>query len=142
MTPTREQIARAIIGPRLPVHPSSNFTLEQLRDVRWQHQSTDAQRHDALDAADAVLTLFAGAQEDTRAVNWIQAQCYDGEMGRCGDVTIYGAITGNITVATGNPHDLDHVRGEGTNVRKAIHDAIERDVAMQAGDATEGASNG
>lgn len=51
---TKEQIARCIIGPREPVPETSKFTLEQLRDVRWDY-ATKAERGNALWAAEAIL---------------------------------------------------------------------------------------
>lgn len=54
---SREEIARAIIGPRNPVPLGSNHTVEELREIRWQ-RSTSAEHADALWAADAVLALI------------------------------------------------------------------------------------
>lgn len=52
----REQIARCIIGPRLPVPATSRFSLSDLRDVRWEAASPE-DRADALSAADAIIAL-------------------------------------------------------------------------------------
>lgn len=49
-----ERVARIIIGPRLPVPDNCQFTLEELRSVRWS-QSTKAEQQDALSAARAIL---------------------------------------------------------------------------------------
>jgi len=54
MTSMIERIARAIIGPREQVPAGSPYTLEQLREVRW-NQTTRHKRDDALWAAKAVL---------------------------------------------------------------------------------------
>ncbi|CCD94622.1 hypothetical protein BRAO375_3660016 [Bradyrhizobium sp. ORS 375] len=49
-------IARCIIGPRLPVPAGSSYTLEALRECCWG-MASDSERHDALNAAEAILRL-------------------------------------------------------------------------------------
>lgn len=53
----REQIARAILGPHKPLPETCKFTMDELRDVVWNHQSNDSDRFQALRAADAILDL-------------------------------------------------------------------------------------
>ena len=54
-------MARLIVGPRLPVPSWSQFTLEQLQKVRWDSTPT-AEQKNALNAADAILSLFRPAE--------------------------------------------------------------------------------
>ncbi|WP_420140185.1 hypothetical protein [Sphingomonas sp.] len=61
--PDRGEIARCIIGPRNAVPDSSKFTLEELRDVRWK-QASEAERKDALWAADAIISHHLAQVED------------------------------------------------------------------------------
>lgn len=50
----RERIARCIVGPHKPVPFGSKFTLEELREVRWNN-SDGLERALAISAADAIL---------------------------------------------------------------------------------------
>ncbi|HRL05074.1 MAG TPA: hypothetical protein PL098_00005, partial [Brevundimonas diminuta] len=62
LTP-REKVARCIIGPRDSVPESSKFTLDKLRQVKWE-MASDPERSDALWAADAILTALASGSGD------------------------------------------------------------------------------
>ena len=57
--PLRDAIARAIIGPRKAVPPTSKFSLDELRAVSWR-RALESERRDALSAADAILRIFEG----------------------------------------------------------------------------------
>lgn len=57
VTASVEEVARCIIGPRFPVHPTSKYSLDELRTARWD-MSTAAERQDAIYAATAVLALL------------------------------------------------------------------------------------
>lgn len=52
-------VAMIIVGPHNAVPASSNFTLEELRKVRWEHHCTDAERKQALNSAISVKQCFA-----------------------------------------------------------------------------------
>lgn len=60
-----EEIARAIVGPHRPVHASSQWALEELREVRWK-QLTSQEQAEALAQARAVLALLQPALERAR----------------------------------------------------------------------------
>ena len=77
-----ERVARIIIGPRLPIPDNCQFTLEELRSVRWS-QSTKAEQQDALNAARAILAtgLVADeaairADEREKCAKVAEAECY------------------------------------------------------------------
>lgn len=58
-----EKVAKAINGPFHPVTEGSLFTLDQLRDVRWQ-QINGAERKLCLASAQAAIsTILAALQE-------------------------------------------------------------------------------
>lgn len=58
-----EKVAKAINGPFHPVPEGSLFTLDQLRDVRWQ-QINGAERKLCLASAQAAIsTILAALQE-------------------------------------------------------------------------------
>lgn len=58
-----EKVAKAINGPFHPVPEGSLFTLDQLRDVRWQ-QINGAERNLCLAGAEAAIaTILAALQE-------------------------------------------------------------------------------
>ncbi len=60
-----EKVAKAINGPFHPTPEGSLFTLDQLRDIRWQ-QINDAERKLCLSGAKAALsTVFTALQEPT-----------------------------------------------------------------------------
>ncbi|QIC52859.1 hypothetical protein [Brucella phage EF4] len=60
-----EKVAKAINGPFHPVPEGSLFTLDQLRDVRWQ-QINDVERSLCLAGAKAAIsTIRAALQEPT-----------------------------------------------------------------------------
>jgi hypothetical protein len=61
-----EKVAKAINGPFRPVPEGSLFTLDQLRDVRWQ-QINGAERNLCLASAQAAIStiLAAIAEADT-----------------------------------------------------------------------------
>ena len=50
-----ERVARAIVGPHLPVAPGSQWTIENLRDIRWREHLNDGERNLALAQACAAL---------------------------------------------------------------------------------------
>ena len=52
-----EQVARVIIGPREPVPEGSQYSLETLRVIRWDH-AENSLRNDALWAARAILPII------------------------------------------------------------------------------------
>lgn len=54
-----EAVARAIVGPWLPVPDGCQFTLDQLRDVRWRRSSTQEQRMAHTQAIATLRTLRA-----------------------------------------------------------------------------------
>lgn len=58
VTASVEEVARCIVGPRLPVPPISKYSLDELRNVRWG-MSTAAERQDAIYAATAILALLS-----------------------------------------------------------------------------------
>lgn len=77
--PSREEIARCIIGPRLPVPIGSRYSLAELRKVRWD-MASHAERNDALNAADAILSLdliSAARAEGERAMREKAAKVAD-----------------------------------------------------------------
>ncbi|MCH4543154.1 hypothetical protein [Ochrobactrum sp. A-1] len=60
-----EKVARAINGPFHPVTEGSPYTLDQLRDIRWQ-QINDVERKLCLSGAKAAIsTILAALQEPT-----------------------------------------------------------------------------
>lgn len=60
-----EKVAKAINGPFHPVPEGSLFTLDQLRDIRWQ-QINGAERNLCLAGAQAAIsTILAALQEPT-----------------------------------------------------------------------------
>ncbi|KAB2728212.1 hypothetical protein [Brucella anthropi] len=66
-----EKVAKAINGPFHPVPEGSLFTLDQLRDVRWQ-QINGAERNLCLASAQAVIsTILAALQEPTPAMQLV-----------------------------------------------------------------------
>lgn len=52
-----EAVARAIVGPWLPVPDGCQFTLDQLRDVRWRRSSPQEQGMARTQALAALRTL-------------------------------------------------------------------------------------
>lgn len=52
------EIAKAIVGPHQPVPAGSKFTLEHLRDVRW-NMLTDYEQDIRLAEAQAVIDLLS-----------------------------------------------------------------------------------
>nr|WP_029924472.1 hypothetical protein [Ochrobactrum sp. UNC390CL2Tsu3S39] len=63
-----ERVAKAINGPFRPVTEGSLFTLDQLRDIRWQ-QINDVERKLCLSAAQAAIsTIFSALQEPSKAM--------------------------------------------------------------------------
>lgn len=63
-----EKVAKAINGPFRPVPEGSLFTLDQLRDVRWQ-QINGAERNLCLASAQAAIsTILAALQEPTEVM--------------------------------------------------------------------------
>jgi hypothetical protein len=54
-----EAVARAIVGPWLPVPDGCQFTLDQLRDVRWRRSSPQEQGMARTQALAALRTLAA-----------------------------------------------------------------------------------
>lgn len=63
-----EKVAKAINGPFHPVPEGSLFTLDQLRDVRWQ-QINGAERKLCLASAQAAIsTIRAALQEPTEVM--------------------------------------------------------------------------
>lgn len=63
-----EKVAKAINGPFHPVPEGSLFTLDQLRDVRWQ-QINGAERNLCLASAQAAIsTILAAISEPTEAM--------------------------------------------------------------------------
>lgn len=90
--PTRDQIARCIIGPRKPVPETSRFTLDELRQVRWDAAS-EAERKDALWAADAILNFRT--QGSPKSEEWIPTHLHRGGM----ECEVIG--TGQVQTVTG-----------------------------------------
>lgn len=63
-----EKVAKAINGPFHPVPEGSPYTLDQLRDIRWQ-QINDVERKLCLSGAKAVITTIrADLQKQTYAI--------------------------------------------------------------------------
>ncbi|WP_043062973.1 hypothetical protein [Brucella anthropi] len=63
-----EKVAKAINGPFHPVPEGSLFTLDQLRDVRWQ-QINGAERNLCLASAQAAIsTIRAALKEPSKAM--------------------------------------------------------------------------
>lgn len=74
-----EKVAKAINGPFHPVPEGSLFTLDQLRDVRWQ-QINGAERKLCLAGAEAAIsTILAALQEPTREMYESAHKHYEGE---------------------------------------------------------------
>ena len=72
-----EKVAKAINGPFHPVPEGSLFTLDQLRDVRWQ-QINGAERNLCLASAQAAIsTILAALQEPTEGMNVAGCQADD-----------------------------------------------------------------
>lgn len=68
-----EKVAKAINGPFHPVPEGSLFTLDQLRDVRWQ-QINGAERNLCLASAQAAIsTILTALQEPTEGM--LDASC-------------------------------------------------------------------
>nr|WP_312968072.1 hypothetical protein [Brucella intermedia] len=63
-----EKVAKAINGPFRPVPEGSPYTLDQLRDIRWQ-QINDVERKLCLASAKAAIsTILAALQEPNEAM--------------------------------------------------------------------------
>lgn len=58
-----EKVAKAINGPFHPVPEGSPYTLDQLRDIRWQ-QINDVERKLCLSGAKAVISTIRAALQD------------------------------------------------------------------------------
>lgn len=74
-----EKVAKAINGPFCPVPEGSLFTLDQLRDIRWQ-QINEMERKLCLAGAEAAIsTIRAALQEPTEAM--LEAGCDQYDFG-------------------------------------------------------------
>lgn len=63
-----EKVAKAINGPFRPVPEGSPYTLDQLRDIRWQ-QINEMERKLCLAGAEAAFsTILAALQEPTEGM--------------------------------------------------------------------------
>ncbi|AXQ68720.1 hypothetical protein HOU00_gp405 [Caulobacter phage CcrPW] len=51
------KVARAVLGPYLPLPPGTNWTLDELRQKRWERASAD-DKSLALQAAGAILREY------------------------------------------------------------------------------------
>lgn len=84
-----EKVAKAINGPFHPVPEGSLFTLDQLRDVRWQ-QINGAERNLCLASAQAAIsTILAALQEPTEAMRRAAYMFQDDLALRDGDVPTF-----------------------------------------------------
>lgn len=70
MTDMVIRIAKAIIGPHLPVPDGVGYTLEHLREIRWRNHSTEAERRQAICSARAVLAELREPTDDMVEVGW------------------------------------------------------------------------
>ncbi len=70
-----EKVAKAISGPFHPVPEGSPYTLDQLRDIRWQ-QINDVERKLCLSGAKAVITTIRAALQEPDALKlMVRAAC-------------------------------------------------------------------
>lgn len=76
-----ERVARAIVGPHRPVPAGSPYTLERLRDVRWQ-QANNTERQNALNEARAAIKAIREPSEAMRRAGqaaYLETLCDDSE---------------------------------------------------------------
>ncbi|WP_043062332.1 hypothetical protein [Brucella anthropi] len=89
-----EKVAKAINGPFHPVPEGSLFTLDQLRDIRWQ-QINGAERNLCLASAQAAIsTILAALQEpDQSMLGAAEGMCVDGPyLGRLDADLVWGRM--------------------------------------------------
>ena len=77
-----EKVAKTINGPFHPLPNGSPYTLDQLRDIRWQ-QINDAERKLCLSGAKAAIsTILAALQEPTGKMEKAAFYSFEDDYGK------------------------------------------------------------